>query len=160
MKPSYIVVWICKEFCKLFFNAVNYFSRYQIKKKILNKSNLSLYSLYYAETCKELARLIFASLRPGNTARSKKCPNGGEPLATLCSIWLALDLIKPRTSRSRDECVTALPVNKLISVHSWVVTASYKKLGFIRTFRLRINQVIDEIMQKVLPFWRLGWLVV
>ena len=32
------------------------------------KSNLSLYSLYYAEACNELAGPISASLRPGNTA--------------------------------------------------------------------------------------------
>ena len=31
-------------------------------------SNLSLYSLHYAEACNELARPIFASLLPGSTA--------------------------------------------------------------------------------------------
>ena len=38
----------------------------------INKSNLSLYSLYYAEACSELAGSISASLRPGNTAPFKE----------------------------------------------------------------------------------------
>ena len=50
------------------------------------KSNLSLYSLDYAEACNELAGPISASLHPGNTAPLKKCRSGGEPLATLCPI--------------------------------------------------------------------------
>ena len=33
-----------------------------------SKSNLSIYSVDYAEACNELARPISASLRPGNTA--------------------------------------------------------------------------------------------
>ena len=34
----------------------------------VSKSNLSLYLLYYAEACNEIAGPISASLRPGNTA--------------------------------------------------------------------------------------------
>ena len=43
------------------------------------KSNLLLYSLYYAETCNELAGPTSASLRPDNTVSSKKYRCGGEP---------------------------------------------------------------------------------
>ena len=72
------------------------------------KSNLSLYSLDYAEACNELARPISASLRPGNTA----------PFEEMSQRWRAVgntvsDLTGPRfepqTSRSRDERVTAWP---------------------------------------------------
>ena len=52
--------------------------------QIKSKSNLSLYSLYYAETCNKLAGLIFASLRLwAAQLLSKKCRSGGEPLVTL-----------------------------------------------------------------------------
>ena len=72
----------------------------------LIKSNLSLYSLYYAESCNEFAGPISASLRPGNT----------DPFEKMLQRWRAVgntvsDLTGPRfepqTSRSRDERVTA-----------------------------------------------------
>ena len=72
------------------------------------KSNLSLNSLDYAEACNELAGLVSASLRPGNTA----------PFEEMSQRWRAVgdtvsDLTGPRfesqTSRSRDERVTARP---------------------------------------------------
>ena len=57
------------------------------------KSNLSLYLLYYAGACNELAGPISASLRLWTKQLfSKKCRSGGEPLATLCPIWPARDL--------------------------------------------------------------------
>ena len=57
------------------------------------KSNLSLYSLYYAEACNQFAGLISAALRPRSIELlSKKCCSGGEPLATLCPIRPARDL--------------------------------------------------------------------
>ena len=75
------------------------------------KSNLSLYSLCYAEACNELAGPISASLRPGNTA----------PFEEMSSQWQTVDntvsdLIGPRfgpqTSRSNDERVTARPTGR------------------------------------------------
>ena len=39
-----------------------------VRSNLKSKSNLSLYSLYYAEAFNELAGPIFASLRLGNTA--------------------------------------------------------------------------------------------
>ena len=60
------------------------------------KSNLSLYSLFYAEACNEFAEPFSASMRPGNTAPSKECRSGGEPLATQCPTGPAQDLnLKP-----------------------------------------------------------------
>ena len=51
------------------------------------KSNLLLYSLYYAEACNELAGSISAQLRlPETQLFSKKCRSGRKPLATLSSI--------------------------------------------------------------------------
>ena len=76
------------------------------------KSNLSLYSLHYAEACNKLAGPISASLRPGNTA----------PFEEMSQRWRAVgntvsDLTGPRfepqTSRSRDERVTARPTGRL-----------------------------------------------
>ena len=70
------------------------------------KSNLSLYSLYYAEACNEFAGPISASLRLSNTA----------PFEEMLQRWQTVgntvfDLtgprFKPQTSRSRDERVTA-----------------------------------------------------
>ena len=50
-------------------------------------TNLSLYTLYYAEACNEFAGPISASLRLRATKLLlEKCRSGGEPLATLCSI--------------------------------------------------------------------------
>ena len=75
------------------------------------KSNLSLYSLHYAEACNELAGPISASLRPGNTA----------PFEEMSQRWRAVgntvsDLTGPRfepqTSRSRDKRVTARPTGR------------------------------------------------
>ena len=53
---------------------------------ILIKSNLSLYLMYYAEACNEIAGPVSASLRLGSTAFSKKCRSSGEPFATMCPI--------------------------------------------------------------------------
>ena len=81
------------------------------------KSNLSLYSLDYAEACNELAGPISASLRPGNTA----------PFEEMSQRWRAVgntvsDLTGPRfepqTSRSRDERVTARPTGRSVESKS------------------------------------------
>ena len=75
------------------------------------KSNLSLYSLQYAEACNEFAGPISASLRQGNT----------DPFEEMSQRWRAVgntvfDLTGPRfeaqTSRSRDERVTARPTGR------------------------------------------------
>ena len=90
------------------------------------KSNLSLYSQYYAEACDKFAGLISASLRPGNTASFEKMSQRRRAVGNAAS-----DLTGPRfesqTSRSRDERVTAQPtdlitcckiINRQLNIHS------------------------------------------
>ena len=52
-----------------------------IEKNLKSKSNLSLYSLYYAEACNELAGPISASLRQGNTASLEEMSQRWKALA-------------------------------------------------------------------------------
>ena len=75
------------------------------------KSNLSLYSLYYAEVCTEFAGPISASLRPGNSA----------PFVEMLQRWRAVDKtvsdsigprFEPQTSRFRDKRVTSRPTGR------------------------------------------------
>ena len=70
------------------------------------KSDLSLYSLDYAEACNELAGSISASLHPGNTApfeeKSQRWRAVGNTVSNLTS-----PRFEPQISRSRDERVTA-----------------------------------------------------
>ena len=72
------------------------------------KSNLSLYSLYYAEACNELAGPISASLRPGNTAPFEEMSQRWRAVGNTVSDLTGLRF-EPQTSRSRDERVTARP---------------------------------------------------
>ena len=74
--------------------------------RLVIKSSLSLYLLYYAKACNEFAEPVSASLRQGNTAS----------LEQMLQWWRTVgntmfDLIGQRfesqTSRSRDERVTA-----------------------------------------------------
>ena len=76
--------------------------------KFCFKSNLSIYSLYYAEACNKLAGPNSASLRPGTTTSFEKM------LLRLRVVGNTVtDLIGPRfgpqTPRSRDGRITALP---------------------------------------------------
>ena len=86
------------------------FSAFQ---KILNqiKSNFSLYSLYYAEACNELAGPISASLRPGNTAPFEEMLQRWRAVGNTVSDLTGLRF-EPQTSRSRDERVTARPTGR------------------------------------------------
>ena len=81
------------------------------------KSNLSLYSLYYAEACSKSAWPISASLHPGNTASFEKMLLWWRAVGSTVS-----DLTGPRfacqTSRSRDELVTARPTGRFASTQS------------------------------------------
>ena len=65
----------------------------------------SLYSLYFAEACNDLARSIFASLRPGNPASFEEMLQRWRAVGDT-----AFDLTGPRfepqTSRFRDERAT------------------------------------------------------
>ena len=76
------------------------------------KSNLSLYSLYYAKACNEFAGPISASLRPGKTAAFEKMPQRRRAIGNTAS-----NLTGPRfelqASRSRDECIIAPPTGRL-----------------------------------------------
>ena len=81
-------------------------TNYEHLSRIKYQLNLTLYSLYYAETCNEFAGPISESLHPANIA----------PFEEMSQWWRAVgntvsDLtgkrFEPQTSRSRDECVTA-----------------------------------------------------
>ena len=78
------------------------------------KSNLSLYSLYYAEACNELAGPISASLRPGNTAPFKEMSQRWRAVGNTVSDLTGLRF-EPQTSRSRDERVTARPTGRSLT---------------------------------------------
>ena len=79
------------------------------KKEHSNKkSNLSLYSLYYAEASNELRGPSPALLRPGNTCFFRR------NVAAVASRWqhcvrFYCQRFEPQTSRSKDERVTARP---------------------------------------------------
>ena len=77
----------------------------------LSKSNLSLYSLDYAEACNELAGPISASLRPGNTAPFEEMSQRWRAVGNTASD-LTGPRFEPQTSRSRDERVTARPTGR------------------------------------------------
>ena len=70
------------------------------------KSNLSLYSQYYAEAFDEFWGPISASLRPGNTAPFKEMWQRWQVIGNTVSDFTS-PRFKPQTSRSRDERVTA-----------------------------------------------------
>ena len=71
-------------------------------------SNLSLHSLDYAKACNELARPIFASLLPSNTAPFKEMLQRWRAVGNTVSNFTG-PKFEPQTSRSRDERVTARP---------------------------------------------------
>ena len=81
------------------------------------KSNLSLYSLYYAEACNELAGPISASLRPGNTAPFEEMSQRWRAVGNTVSDLTGLRF-EPQTSRSRDERVTAQPTGNIFKLYS------------------------------------------
>ena len=75
--------------------------RANVKTEIYqDKSNLSLYSLYYAKAYNEWAGFISVSLRPGKTAFSEEMLQRWQPVGNSVS-----DLTSP--FRSGDERVTA-----------------------------------------------------
>ena len=75
--------------------------------RIFFKSNLLLYSLYYAEACKGLAGLISASLRPRNTASFEEMSQREQ--ATICLIWPFKNLnLRPSAPETN-----ALPLDQL-----------------------------------------------
>ena len=61
-------------------------SQLAILMQYVGKSNLSLYSLYYAKACNEFVGPISESLRPTTQLLSKNRRNGSEPLAILCQV--------------------------------------------------------------------------
>ena len=75
---------------------------------LIIKSNLSLYSMDYAEACNELAGPISASLCPGNTASFEEMSQRWRAVNNTVSD-LTGSRFEPQTSRSRDERVTARP---------------------------------------------------
>ena len=82
------------------------------------KSNLSLYSLDYAEACNELAGPISASLRPGNTVPFEEMSQRSRAVGNTVSNLTCLRF-ESQTSRSRDERVTARPTGRLVDIGSY-----------------------------------------
>ena len=81
-------------------------------------SNFSLHSLYCSKACNELTGPISASMHQRTTKLlSKRYRSGGEPLATLCSIWRARrPWFEPQTFWFRDECVTDWPTGGIFLI--------------------------------------------
>ena len=75
------------------------------------RSNLSLYSLYYAEAWNEMTGPIYASLRPGNTASFEEVLQRRQAIGDTVSD-LTGPRFKPQTSRSRDKRVAARPTGR------------------------------------------------
>ena len=71
---------------------------------LVAKSNLSLYSLYYAELCNEFAEPISVSLRPGNAAPFEEMSQRWRAVGN--TVRLASPRFEPQTSRSRVDRVT------------------------------------------------------
>ena len=82
-----------------------------VKEQCGFKSNLSFYSLYYAEVFNELAGPISASLRPGNTASFEKMLQRWRAVGNSVSDLTSLRY-EPQTSHSKDERVTARPTSR------------------------------------------------
>ena len=81
--------------------------------QIKSKSNLSLYSLDYAEACNEFAGPISASLRPGDTAPFEEMLQRWRGVGNTVSN-LTNPRFEPQTSRSRDKRVTARPTGRCL----------------------------------------------
>ena len=76
------------------------------------KSNLSLYSLYFAEACSKFAGPISASLLPGNTASFEEMSQQWRPVGNSVSD-LTGPRFEPQTSRSKNERITVRPTVSL-----------------------------------------------
>ena len=81
------------------------------KNKRTIKLNLSLYLLYYAKACNELAGPISASLRPGNAASFEKMLQQLRAVGNIVFDWTG-PRFEPQTSRSRGERVNARPTGR------------------------------------------------
>ena len=75
-------------------------------------SFLLLYSLYYAEECKNFAGAISASLRSSNTTSFKEMLQRWRAVGNTVSD-LTGPRFEPQTSRLRNERVTARPTGRL-----------------------------------------------
>ena len=71
-----------------------------------NQNKFSLYWLYYAEACKELAMPISASFRPANTAPFVEMSLRGRAVGSTV-FDLTAPRYEPQTSQCKDERVTA-----------------------------------------------------
>ena len=67
--------------------------------------------MYYAEACNEFVGLIFALLRPSNTAPFKEMSQRWQTVGNTVP-ELTSPRFEPQTSLSRNECVTALPTGR------------------------------------------------
>ena len=76
--------------------------------QLSNQSNLSLYSLYYAEACNEFAGPICALLRPGSTALFEERLQQWRAVCNTVSNFTS-PRFEPQTYRSKDESVITQP---------------------------------------------------
>ena len=81
------------------------------KKHERIKSNFSLYSLYNAEVCNELAGPISESLHSGSTAPFEEISQRWRAVGNTVSDFTG-PRFEPLTSRYRDERVTAGPTGR------------------------------------------------
>ena len=76
-----------------------------------SKSNVSLFSLYYAIACNNLAEPITASLRLGNTAPIEEILLQYRIVDNTVSDLLG-PRFEPQISCSKDECLTTRPTGR------------------------------------------------
>ena len=91
-------------------------------------SNLSLYSLNYAEDATSLRCLSLRHCARATRLPSKECRNGGEQLATLRSIWPARDL-NLRLPATETNCATARHSGRLTVSCKQKLSLPFKLLG-------------------------------
>ena len=116
-----------------------------MKQGSLVKSNLSLYSQYYAAACNEFAGLNSASLRLGNTAPFKEILQWWQAVGNFVSDLTGLRF-EPQTSRFKDEYVTPRPTGRPRFI---VITCFLKAISIYRN----LVTVVEWIERLQLKRW-------
>ena len=89
------------------------------------KLNITVNSLYYSEACNELTGPISALLRQRNTAPFKEMLQRWRAVGNTASDFND-PKFKPQTSCSRDERVTARPIQKTVKLLKSRIYIIYK----------------------------------
>ena len=103
------------------------------------KSNLSLYPLYYAEACNELAGIISRHCASATQLILKKYTcSGGEPLTSLCPIWPVRNLnLRPPAPKTNALSLDQQACRCCITIYSIML------LRFIDTIFHQLNFLIS-----------------